>query len=429
MCDFDLTDFSMISKDTTSDSYVIFATDPSTTENLVLKVSLVPNIDENNNGLEIEEAVYRIYSKNMIKNNFTPHLVEYHDSFYCKNLEGMPVSMGKKIEKLLKSRVKSEMFKNFLKSKTLQKEYPQIVRYIKETDWLKKRKNLRRRFRTQKDEELFSKFPNFLENEFHSYVNRKNVMYQILVLKKSFGIPLEVWLEIALNNNNNEGIRSVMFQIFYTLEVFNRLGLRHNDPHFFNILIEDRVNDNSLLPKTVYNIDGEKFSVPIKRNFVRIFDFDFSTVTCDRNMIHPNYHSLIDQFQDSVDGCFNKYAETYFCENLGICNLPDPKYDAMQVIHLAQTLAKDKGRMITGFLRHLGDVNYLQSAKRYLKGYSPTDKELKTNTEILLSRPFSYYKVSDMSPAQFSLPLTSDEYRRKYLKYKTKYTRLKSAFI
>lgn len=76
-------------------------------------------------------------------------------------------------------------------------------------------------------------------------------------------------------------IPALLFQLYYTLECFNQIGLRHNDLHHNNILVVKRTG----LPKNSYrefrfydyrNDIDRRVLVPVTQYEIRIFDFDRS---------------------------------------------------------------------------------------------------------------------------------------------------------
>ena len=76
-----------------------------------------------------------------------------------------------------------------------------------------------------------------------------------------------------------EEVHAFLFQLYYTLECFNQVGIRHNDLHHSNILVVRR----SGLPKNSYRefkffdytTDEERtVLVPVTKYEFRIFDFD-----------------------------------------------------------------------------------------------------------------------------------------------------------
>ena len=76
----------------------------------------------------------------------------------------------------------------------------------------------------------------------------------------------------------------ILFQIMYTLKCFNLVGIKHNDLHLGNILVEinPKYNENNTkLNTNVYEynryvIDETTFNIPICKYTVKIYDFDFS---------------------------------------------------------------------------------------------------------------------------------------------------------
>jgi hypothetical protein len=81
----------------------------------------------------------------------------------------------------------------------------------------------------------------------------------VLAIEKAVNcVNLHDWLQYP---HSKSDISSVLFQVFYTLEVFNRYGLRHNDLHFGNILVCDTKLHNTFFE---YDVDGDKYYIPMR---------------------------------------------------------------------------------------------------------------------------------------------------------------------
>ena len=80
------------------------------------------------------------------------------------------------------------------------------------------------------------------------------------------------------NNKTEDEINNVLFQIFYTLECFNRIGFRHNDLHMNNILLfENPVEIRYRLRLFRFtDMKGNVYvkKIPYGKWDVRIFDLD-----------------------------------------------------------------------------------------------------------------------------------------------------------
>ena len=110
----------------------------------------------------------------------------------------------------------------------------------------------------------------------------------------------------------------LLFQIIYTLEVFNRVGLKHNDLHIKNVFIQ--VHNKNIIDSTndkyfnKYIVDDYSYLIPNIGLSIRIFDFDRS---CKHdNGVYPIYKSikssLIKRLEEIHINCYeNKTFDTY----------------------------------------------------------------------------------------------------------------------
>ena len=83
---------------------------------------------------------------------------------------------------------------------------------------------------------------------------------------------------------------NILFQIMYTLEVFNRIGIKHNDLHSKNVFIQ--INQKNIIDGNheLYNnkyIGDREYLIPNIGIVVRIFDFDRSCKL--DNGIYPEF--------------------------------------------------------------------------------------------------------------------------------------------
>jgi hypothetical protein len=135
---------------------------------------------------------------------------------------------------------------------------------------------------------------------------------------------VELYRWINEGNPTENELLFVLFQIFYTLKCFNRIGLRYNDLHFGNIFIKK-------------NIKGRKSSSEI---FKFVVDNN-STFT-----ISANYIPLIyDWNRGCVPGLLNNsFLDSFgLCYHIGECNKPNPKYDTAKVLcKLSKIITRDK---------------------------------------------------------------------------------------
>ena len=107
----------------------------------------------------------------------------------------------------------------------------------------------------------------------------------VTILEKGKGLKFEDWIE---KEHQTISWKTVMFQIIWTIAVFGEYGLVHNDLHKGNIFIEP-------LDQPIWCIyfinDKDYFVLPINY-FVKIYDFDRSTVVAEKKSF-PGSLSLI----------------------------------------------------------------------------------------------------------------------------------------
>jgi hypothetical protein len=101
---------------------------------------------------------------------------------------------------------------------------------------------------------------------------------------------------------DGDGIRSLTFQILFTLYVMQIHGFQHNDLHAANILVET-------MPTEVhvdYMLQGMSFRVPMVYGKALLFDWDLaSCIECGPNVdVQENY-----------------------CENIGVCDTLNTRFD------------------------------------------------------------------------------------------------------
>lgn len=107
----------------------------------------------------------------------------------------------------------------------------------------------------------------------------------------------------------------IVFQIIWTLQVFNLYGLRHNDLHLGNIFVEYSTQPWTLyyeIPET-----GEVFGMQTNY-FVKVFDYDHSTINS----------SFLSNFSQPIS-IKNANAN---CFLYNVCNVHNAYHDTFQVI-------------------------------------------------------------------------------------------------
>ena len=98
---------------------------------------------------------------------------------------------------------------------------------------------------------------------------------------------------------NPEEKRSVLFQLFYTLYVFEKIEFSHGDLHIGNIFILDIPEEVELC----YIVEGQQYRFKTTK-LVKIYDFDHGTF-CKSTNIRVNRDSIF-----TIDQQFNETRET-----------------------------------------------------------------------------------------------------------------------
>jgi hypothetical protein len=144
----------------------------------------------------------------------------------------------------------------------------------------------------------------------------------VLVLEKGMGSDLQDWIA---NNVLDMNFMSILFQVFWTIETFNEIGIRHNDLHFGNIWVEELETPQYYF----YFVDQETyFAVPIKY-FVKVYDFDHTGV----------WSSKLVEWTEGKKGKLvssklrNKDLDRVFCKDFGQCNTKNTKFDMFMVLY------------------------------------------------------------------------------------------------
>ncbi len=228
---------------------------------------------------------------------------------------------------------------------------------------------------------LFTEFISKIDSDIISH--RLNNNFNLLITKKSKsknnkGITLYeslVYINEQLKEKNifhlEGALFSLMFQILWTLEVFNRYNFKHNDLHANNIFVE-QLNNPVILTFRLDNTGENK--VPYKyikltsHYIIKIFDFDISTIVS---------HSKVDR---------NIKLDDYFCKRNGQCNYVSKKFDLFSILINFKLIIEENCKFKTEFLDKIINVNmseyqYSKKNNRYphLLKYDtfPIDMDLK----------------------------------------------------
>lgn len=136
-----------------------------------------------------------------------------------------------------------------------------------------------------------------------------------IATEKLKGSPLNDWVHYFVNNRPPQELSAflydVLFQIAYTLLVFEDLGIMHNNLHTGKIFVHHRPTKLSYETRPGCTVDREV------QYYVKIVDFDHgskSPTRMDKTVIH------------------NNYLGQGACESLGACNEYRPNADWFTII-------------------------------------------------------------------------------------------------
>ena len=221
-------------------------------EQVIMKVSQAVDKDAIDNSLYVELEIYTQIINKLYFERITPHVTPYLGTFRCND---------------------------FLRSLDILP--PTQIRQIK------------------------SQWNYITQGNAINYMEPNIFTANFVVLQMNKGTTLKEFIKTATQPE----LTSILFQVIYTLHCFAKVGLRHNDLHLGNILIETdypvKTISYFLDPDTVYK-------VPTNGVFAKIYDFDRGyTSGSTTNFLLEN------------DG---------FCQNYGTCNVENPFFDIFSLI-------------------------------------------------------------------------------------------------
>lgn len=218
----------------------------------------------------------------------------------------------------------------------------------------------------------------------------------VLVLEQGQGLEFSKWAKGARTLTD---YMHVFFQVFYTLAVFNELGLQQNDLHTGNVWI-----DQLKQPQWItYTVGRNKHVRIFTRWFVKLYDFDRATkyptrynkVTIHNTLIRRR-SGLCSQYgqcnappqQPKVDsgrfltGAFFQVMEMYYGQRATQTSR-DVLFQVQNLIrtwvHDPRILESDPWAWSTG-----GNMLCLkQSDSPYCKIFNPTDAQMASNKQIV----------------------------------------------
>lgn len=281
-------------------------------ECISLKIGFEQVRPEIDNSFLVEEYIYRFTNK-LVEYDFTPHVIVMYASYICKNF-----------------------LENTINALPL----------AHQRDFLK---------------DIVAEMNNI--NDSKKIYDMKNA--KILMLERSQGSILRN----SLNIKHEKIQKKIIFQLLYTLHIFNQFDLRHNDIHAGNVFIETLTKP----AKMCYVIGKDKYYLNTLF-FVKIYDFDLSTI------VGRTQNTRIDQF----------------CKKYGACNVKNPKYDAYYI--LSELELHD---FAPEFIRKHINIDVL-SEKNSMNGrllgtnggnYCPDDKLMSSVEQMLKDPWFDEFKT------------------------------------
>jgi hypothetical protein len=274
---------------------------PGADRKVVFKSSfdLHPKAYLTDNSLPIEFINYRMIANSMVANRWTPHVATTIATFQCdmKELEAHP---------RLYDRIFGDEYKNFQTELLRKKRKGQKAG---ETCG----KGLKNKVYTDKYLKDASGAHLHLPRSLWCAATRENrdaikasgePQYDLVTPKMNFiltealgGKKFEEWY---MEDHSIDEWKSVLFQVLYTLECFNRINFRHNDLHLGNIFVEA-----TPLKYILYIIDTDSATmsyvkVPTNGWTARIYDFDRSTLACTPSSYNKKYEEFINEYATLV---------------------------------------------------------------------------------------------------------------------------------
>lgn len=215
-----------------------------------------------NNGLNVELEIYKRVTPHMIENHYSPHVIVYIASFQC------PVNKKNSVDITTYFDVDRTVppassfsdpllipnFADMLEDTTMDEGKPRGVKTAPVSVIV-----------TEKAEKAET-FGDWLKKRMHEYIKKDADG------NKEYG-PLK-----DFDNDTLNSIKLILFQLYYTLEVFNRYGLKHNDLHSGNIWIEPG-NSSHVYWYAVEDSNGKIRIYKLPASIIiKLYDFDRSVL-------------------------------------------------------------------------------------------------------------------------------------------------------
>lgn len=238
---------------------------------VVIKVSFG---DPEYNTLQVERFIYSYLIPLM--SQYTPHLVQFVDLLSCKNDSDLDLNIGG-----------SSIYdpKEMLVNKNVITQNRSVLEDLRRE----------KKFLLKQNENILKQY----------------VFY--LVTEKSKGIPLKNFLKEKAHSL--ETFRNLLFQIAYTLIVFEKMGFMHYDLHSGNIFVEQLLNP----VRISYKLENNRYFTFETTYTIRIYDFDHSSKIF--SPLNP---------KNVTNNALNE--NEYLCKALGECNKMKKNWDWFTIL-------------------------------------------------------------------------------------------------
>ena len=185
---------------------------------------------------------------------------------------------------------------------------------------------------------------------------------------------------IRYNPATEKTIFNLLFQIIYTLEAFNMIGLKHNDLHLSNIMVIKKTLATKNQCIEYILADGTTVRLPYIGYDTRIYDFDRSC-KLKRGKYSEEIRMPDDSFRQFYQTCIpNDKFDTY--KILGHVH----KHTKLKGIHkFIESCFPSKELIKKGTLKGRTYNNTFDGKRHYQIKWKPKDKHM-LSTSVILSR-------------------------------------------
>ena len=239
---------------------------------------------------------------------------------------------------------------------------------------------------------------------------------------------IKVDLQNSEVHNRSKIMYNILFQIIYTLEVFNRVGIMHNDLHTGNIFI---VMNNNCFNKPNYrktfkhyrfkSSDGTQFSVKLENiGFdVRIYDYDRSYKFAKPRTQFPSVKSTnlmttvfsnINQSHTVQNSYFDTFKILCHLYNHYVRYLPRDFLDKIADFFYSQTLLKNgvvgtKDYLFSEEMRRYKKISKIAQLREYFLLNDQPIGHMMTTEEILMDLVKDPTVIQQLSGTDIQVPV------------------------